>query len=80
MTIKRRYHDHRDLPGGVAHSLVHVGPYENLTESYKKVIDYMQERAITTDTPSREIYLKAPGMIFKGNPQKYQTEIQMFEG
>jgi effector-binding domain-containing protein len=29
-------------------------------------------------TPSREIYLKGPGMIFKGNPKNYLTEIQIF--
>ena len=27
--------------------------------------------------PSREIYLKGPGMIFRGNPKKYVTEIQL---
>ena len=27
--------------------------------------------------PSREIYLKGPGMFFKGNPHKYVTEIQL---
>jgi len=25
--------------------------------------------------PRREIYIKGPGMIFKGNPQNYITEI-----
>ena len=25
-----------------------------------------------------EVYLKGPGMIFKGNPKKYRTEIQIF--
>jgi len=28
-------------------------------------------------TPTRAIYIKGPGMIFKGNPKKYLTEIQM---
>lgn len=27
--------------------------------------------------PTREVYLKGPGMIFKGNPKNYLTEIQM---
>jgi hypothetical protein len=27
--------------------------------------------------PSRELYLKGPGLIFAGNPKKYLTEIQM---
>ena len=25
----------------------------------------------------REVYLKGPGMIFKGNPKNYLTEIQL---
>jgi hypothetical protein len=27
--------------------------------------------------PTREIYYKGPGMIFRGNPKNYLTEIQM---
>jgi len=27
--------------------------------------------------PTRELYVKGPGMIFKGNPKKYLTEIQI---
>jgi hypothetical protein len=27
--------------------------------------------------PTREVYLKGPGMIFKGNPKNYLTEIQI---
>lgn len=27
--------------------------------------------------PTREIYVKGPGLIFKGNPKNYLTEIQL---
>jgi hypothetical protein len=27
--------------------------------------------------PCREVYIKGPGMIFKGNPKNYLTEIQL---
>ncbi len=27
--------------------------------------------------PTREVYLKGPGIIFKGNPKNYLTEIQL---
>ena len=27
--------------------------------------------------PTREVFIKGPGMIFKGNPKKYLTEIQL---
>jgi DNA-binding transcriptional MerR regulator len=69
----------RELPKVIVHSYVHVGPYEALSESYKKLFDYTQKREMQLQAPSREIYVKGPGMIFKGNPQKYRTEIQMVE-
>jgi effector-binding domain-containing protein len=67
----------RELPGGKCVSLLHHGPYEELGRSYDKVAAYLQARGYRALTPSREIYLKGPGMIFRGNPQKYVTEIQM---
>ena len=30
-----------------------------------------------TQLPSREVYLKGPGMILRGNPKNYLTEIQI---
>jgi effector-binding domain-containing protein len=35
------------------------------------------ERKLNLALPTREIYLKGPGMIFKGNPKNYLTEIQL---
>lgn len=43
--------------------------------AYKAILDYAGEHDLKCLTPSREIYLKGPGMIFKGNPNKYVTEI-----
>jgi len=67
----------RELPGGRFVSLVYQGPYDNAGRYYAKVHDYMNERGYRTLSPSREIYLKGPGMIFRGNPKNYLTEIQM---
>ncbi len=67
----------RELPGGRCVSLIHKGPYETLRESYKTVFSYINEKGYTTKLPSREVYLKGPGMIFKGNPKNYLTEIQV---
>jgi effector-binding domain-containing protein len=66
----------RELPGGKAVTLIHKGPYEELTSSYKIIIDYINKKEYKTKLPSREVYLKGPGMIFKGNPNNYLTEIQ----
>jgi effector-binding domain-containing protein len=37
----------------------------------------VKSRGYELEVPCREVYLKGPGMIFRGNPQKYLTEIQM---
>ncbi|UCH65424.1 MAG: GyrI-like domain-containing protein [Ignavibacterium sp.] len=66
----------RELPGDKCVSLIHKGPYDNLTESYKKIYAYTNEKGYKLKLPTREVYLKGPGMIFKGNPNNYITEIQ----
>jgi DNA-binding transcriptional MerR regulator/effector-binding domain-containing protein len=71
----------RDLPGGRCVALLHQGPYDQLSRSYEKAMSYVKERGYKLLTPCREVYLKGPGMIFKGNPKNYLTEIQlMIEG
>ncbi len=65
----------RELKGGKCVSLIHKGPYENLGESYKQLFAYLNDKGYETMLPSREIYLKGPGMIFKGNANNYLTEI-----
>jgi effector-binding domain-containing protein len=67
----------RELPGGKCISLIHKGPYEQLSNSYKKIFGYVNEKGYKTKVPSREVYVKGPGMIFKGNPNNYLTEIQI---
>ena len=67
----------RELPGGRCVCLMHQGPYEDLGRSYAKVTAYIKEKGYELVMPTREVYLKGPGMIFRGNPKKYLTEIQM---
>ena len=67
----------RELPGGKCASLVHRGPYEEIGRSYERLFSYVREKGLRPRLPSREVYLKGPGMIFKGNPRKYLTEIQV---
>ena len=68
----------RELPGGRCVSLIHKGPYEGLSDSYRTLFAYIKEKGYKTIKPSREVYLKGPGMIFRGNPNNYLTEIQVF--
>lgn len=67
----------RELPGGKCVSLVHQGPYEQLGRSYAEILRYINEQKDTMILPTREIYVKCPGMIFRGNPKNYVTEIQI---
>jgi effector-binding domain-containing protein len=67
----------RELPAAHCVSLVHRGPYEELGRSYARALKYAKECGYEVDLPTREVYLKGPGMIFRGNPKKYLTEIQL---
>jgi DNA-binding transcriptional MerR regulator/effector-binding domain-containing protein len=67
----------RELPGGRCLSLVHRGPYDQLGRSYARILMQAGERKQKMVLPTREVYVKGPGMIFKGNPKNYLTEIQM---
>jgi len=67
----------RDLPAARCVSLLHQGPYEQLGRSYEKALAYVKEKGFKLVAPCREVYLKGPGMFFKGNPKKYLTEIQL---
>ena len=68
-----------ELPGGRALCIKHRGPYEQLWRSYRDLIKSARLRGWNYDTPTREIYHKGPGMIFRGNPNNYVTEIQLLE-
>ena len=67
----------RNVPQATVLSIVHVGGYDTIGEGYRKIGDEMARREIRSTPPSRELYLKGPGMVFRGNPAKYRTEIQM---
>jgi len=67
----------RQIPGGRCISLMHKGPYDSLGRSYAKITSYIKERKFEILMPTREVYIKGPGMIFRGNPKNYLTEIQM---
>lgn len=68
----------RKLEGGRAVTLLHKGPYERVGATYARMFSYIHEKGLKALTPSRETYLKGPGMIFKGRPSHYLTEMQVF--
>jgi DNA-binding transcriptional MerR regulator/DNA gyrase inhibitor GyrI len=66
----------RELPGGRCLALVHRGPYPTIGRSYERLLNYVVDHKYNIQSPTREVYLKGPGMIFRGNPKNYLTEIQ----
>ncbi|MFK7734740.1 MAG: MerR family transcriptional regulator [Pirellulaceae bacterium] len=68
----------KELDGGTCIALVHQGPYEELWRSYERLLKHAKEEGLEYKLPTREVYQKGPGMIFKGDPMKYLTEIQLF--
>ncbi len=67
----------RQLAGGQCVALLHKGPYDQLGKSYARILTHIKQKGYRIVMPTREVYLKGPGMIFKGNPKNYLTEIQM---
>ena len=67
----------RELPAGRCVSLLHQGPYDQLSRSYEQALACVKQQGCKLLAPCREVYLKGPGMIFKGNPKNYLTEIQL---
>ena len=67
----------RELPGGPSLTLRHKGPYDQIGPSYARLLGAVKARGCVALLPTREIYLKGPGLIFKGNPRNYLTEIQI---
>lgn len=58
-------------------AVIHRGPYENIGESYKVIFDHINMNKLMVQSPSREIYLRGPGLILPRSPKKFITEIQM---
>ena len=65
----------KELPRIKAVSTVHTGSYETIRSAYQALTEYITEKKLETELPVREVYIKGPGMFFKGNPDKYITEI-----
>lgn len=66
---------YKELPQIKALCTTHTGSYDTLNYAYKAILDEARKKEIKLLLPSREVYEKGPGMILKGNPSKYQTQI-----
>jgi Transcriptional regulator, effector-binding domain/component len=75
--IKHEEIGSRVLKGGRVVSVIHKGPYETIGNAYKKLFGYINSNGLKVTGPSREIYLKGPGLILPRSPKKFITELQM---
>jgi effector-binding domain-containing protein len=57
--------------------LIHRGPYENFSQSYKTLMVWIESNGYQINAPNREVYIKGPAGDSKGNPAEYITEIQI---
>ena len=56
--------------------VTHRGSYETIELAYAAIDEYAAVHELRLAAPFREVFIKGPGMIFKGNPAQYITEIQ----
>ena len=61
------------LPGGKMVSTMHIGPYENLDESWNALSDWMKKSKYNPAGPGREVYLLGPPQ--ESDPAKFRTEL-----
>jgi effector-binding domain-containing protein len=65
----------KEMPHIKAVCATHTGSYETLYQAYGAIDQYAAEHKLQLQPPFREVYIKGPGMLLKGNPDKYITEI-----
>ncbi len=56
--------------------VTHIGSYKTLNKAYEAIDKYAINNELELSPPFREVFIKGPGMILKGNTDKYITEIQ----
>lgn len=66
----------KEMPRNKAVCVTHIGPYETMQYAYQAIHEYALKNNLILQPPFREVYIKGPGMLLKGNPNKYITEVQ----
>lgn len=66
----------KEIPRTKAVCVTHTGSYATLFHAYAAIDEYAKQNKLILVPPFREVFLKGPGMLLKGNPDKYITEIQ----
>jgi effector-binding domain-containing protein len=61
------------IPGGLAATITHHGPYALLDRSYGQLVSWMQRHGHEMDGPPRELYRVGPTEV--EDPNCYETEV-----
>lgn len=59
-------------PGGSALHATHIGPYENIGETYDRMMKHLERIGRSMKTPSWEVYVNDPAIA---PPEELRTEI-----
>jgi len=65
----------RTLEGGKYLKVTFTGPYNELSHAYHDLMQYATRNSLETREGSINIFIKGPGMLFKGNPNEYVTDV-----
>lgn len=65
----------KETPRVKALCVTHNGSYETIFQAYEVIDTYAKENRIKLKSEFREVFIKGPGMLLKGNSEKYITEI-----
>ena len=65
----------KEFPHMKAVCLTYVGRYDLLPNAYEAMDMYIKNNNLSVKDSWWEVFIKGPGMIIKGNPDKYITEI-----
>lgn len=61
------------LPAGKYATTMHSGPYDQMTSTYEKMLEWMGENGFEPVAPVREVYLNDPGQV--SDPSEIMTRI-----
>ena len=56
----------KTLPAVKAVCTTHIGSYETIHNAYQALFSYVNEKGLNLIRPSREVYIKGPGMEMLG--------------
>lgn len=61
---------------GTVVEFIHEGPYDMVGSSIQTINSHAKKNGYRITGPHEEVYLKGPGMFFKGDPKNYLTIIR----